>query len=374
MKSVGIITIHNIFNYGSVFQAYALQRICEQLGCRTEIINYVFPNQFHSKNPNINENHTIKGEPFWIKALFFLALIRQHKGITHFVSSFLRLSSGVYNSPNELMQNPPHYDVYITGSDQLWNPRHCNGDPSFLLHFAPPKSLKISYAASFGTNEIPSSLQSQYKELLGQYKHISVRENSGATLIKELTGQNAKVVLDPTLLLNKDDWNCIARPKRLIREPYILCYFLNYSFNAFPYVDELALEMQRQTGFKLVRVARPPHGLQLKGIKNFVGASPQEFLALVRDAEIILTTSFHGTAFAVNFGKPFFTVVENRNAKDSRQMSLVINLGLDSQVLSLSDNFPEYIQSKYDVEKEQKSLDDFRRSSIQFLINALNDE
>lgn len=371
--TIGIITIHKINNYGSVFQAYALQHVCEKLGYKTEIIDYNFPNIQHCNNRYAIKGDTQPNEPRWIKFLFANALLKQHKGIAQFVQKYQHLTSTVYNSPEELKSNPPHYDVYITGSDQLWNPRHCNGDPAFMLHFAPDATLKISYAASIGTDCIPEELCSLYKELLGRYKHIGVRENSGIDVINDIVGKEATAVLDPTLLLNKDEWNIIANPRRLVKNKYILCYYLNYSFNAFPYVDDLAEYTHQHTGYDIVRVARPPHNLKCMHTKYMVGASPEDFLALVRDAEMVLTTSFHGTAFAVNYGKPIFTIVKDRKASDSRQVSLMENLGLENQILSLSDRFPSKEYFMYDVVKEQNCLEKLRQESKQFLINALKD-
>ena len=371
MKSIGIITIHKINNYGSVFQAYALQRACEDLGFKAEIIDYNFPNDFHASNKYIETNDSHPNEPKWIKLLYALDLKKQHRGIRDFVCRYDNLSDKQYSSPSELEAETPLYDAYITGSDQLWNPRFCNGDPAFMLHFAPEDALKISFAASIGSNSIPDELKPQYKALLSRYAHIAVRENSGVEVIKEVVDKEATVVLDPTLLLNREQWNKIADPKRQFKKKYILCYFLNYTFNAFPYVDQLAEYMQKQTGYEIVRVARPPHRLSVSHTHYKVGASPQEFLALVRDAEMVLTTSFHGTAFAVNYGKPVFTVVQDRNASDSRQVSLMHNLGLDDQILSVKDPMPEQRRFTYDEKSERARLEVLRQRSIDYLEKAL---
>lgn len=374
MKTIGIITIHKIYNYGSVFQAYALQHVCEELGFKVEIINYKFPNQFHADNKYKAYGNTQCNEPKWIKILFAKALMRQHKGIDTFVKKYQHLSSRSYSSPDELKKSTPVYDVYITGSDQLWNPRFCNGDPAFMLHFAPDNALKISYAASIGANVIPHDLYSRYKNLLSRYAHIAVRENSGKQLIKNITGKDANVVLDPTLLLHKDEWNRIATPKRQFKKKYILCYYLNYTFNSFPYVDQLTEYMQQQTGYEIVQVSRPPHKLFIPHTHYRVGASPEEFLALVRDAEMVLTTSFHGTAFAVNYGKPVFTVVKDKNASDSRQVSLMENLGLEKYILSISDAFPSKDRFYYNVVEEQNQLETLRQQSLDYLKMALKNE
>jgi len=372
--NIGIITIHKINNYGSVFQAYALQKVCEDLGYKVEIIDYNYPNSFHTTRKYASHEDSQPNEPKWIKMLYAIDLIKQHKRIEAFVNKFQKLSSKQYNDPSELNNDAPHYDIYITGSDQLWNPRYCNGDPAFLLHFAPDDALKISYAASIGANSIPEELKPQYKELLKRYTHISVRENSGVQVVNDVAGKEATVVLDPTLLLSRDQWNLIATPKRLFKKKYILCYFLNYTFNAFPYVDKLAEYMQKQTGYEIMRVARPPQRIGLPHTHYRVDASPEDFLALVRDAEMVLTTSFHGTAFAVNYGKPVFTVVQNKDASDSRQVSLMCNLGLEAQILSIKDSMPDRCRFIYDVQSEQMLLEKLRAKSVDFLKNALQDE
>lgn len=374
MTKLGIITIHKINNYGSVLQAYALQQVCISLGYDTEIIDYNFPNVHHRKNKYAMSDDAQSKEPELIRLLFAGALMRQHRGVARFVYKYQQLSSQNYNNPVELKSLPPEYDIYVTGSDQLWSPRYCNGDPAFMLHFAPENALKISYAASIGANSIPEELQPQYKRLLSRYSYISVRENSGVNIIKEVIGKEATVVLDPTLLLNREQWNQIADSKRQFKKKYILCYFLNYTFNAFPYVDQLAEYMQKQTGYEIVRVARPPHKLKISHTHYRVGASPEEFLALIRDAEMILTTSFHGTAFAVNYGKPVFTVVQNRNASDSRQVSLMHNLGLDDQILSIEDAMPERSRFTYDEKSEQERLKKLRLQSMDYLKKALKNE
>lgn len=375
MKIAGIITIHKINNYGSVLQAYALQEVCHKLGYKVEIIDYLFPNSFHTQRSRdyiSTDTQVQTGEPKWIKMLFAKALIRQHKTIAAFVSTRLNLSNRPFDSPKELEDFCPAYDVYITGSDQLWSPRYCKGDPSFMLHFAPDDAKKISYAASIGTNAIPEQLLGQYKNLLSRYHSLSVRENSGKDIISQLTGKEVSVVLDPTLLLNRDEWSSIIPDNvKKTNKKYILCYFLNYTFNAFPYVDNLAKEIQRQTGYEIVRVARPPHNLSLRNTKYRVGASPEEFLALLSDAEIVLTTSFHGTAFALNFGRPVFTIVQSRTSKDSRQANIMRLLDLERQIISVEDPFPAYTSAYYDVDKEQNVLESLRKDSLDYLKKAL---
>lgn len=140
MKTIGIITIHKINNYGSVLQAYALQNVCEKLGYKTEIIDYNFPNSFHSKNVYALHGDKLPKEPIFIKFIYLFALKKQHNGIAKFVSKYLNLSRFTYNHPKELIANTPQYDIYITGSDQVWNPRYTQAILRFyFILFLPTK-------------------------------------------------------------------------------------------------------------------------------------------------------------------------------------------------------------------------------------------
>lgn len=380
MKSIGIVTIHRIYNYGSVLQAYALQQELVNLGYNVEIIDYLFPNEFQAKSSTSNNKENAiqigKKERF-LKYLYGFSLFRQHKEITRFLQQKIHLSEQRYHNPEELKNNPPKYDIYVTGSDQVWNPRHCKGDPSFMLHFAPNDAKKVAYAASIGVDKIEDQYTSIYKKLLKRYDAIGVREQSGEAVVEELCGKHPKTVLDPTLLLNAAQWNHIIPQERKIKQKYILCYYLNYTFNAFPYADDLARHFHRLTGWKVVCVGRPPHELKIDGTKYMVGVSPEQLLQLVRDAELVLTTSFHGTAFSVNFSRPVFSLVQNNKNKigkgDSRQTNLLNALGLGNRILSLEDKFPNEDNITCDYTEANERLENLRRHSMDFLTNALKD-
>ena len=148
---------------------------------------------------------------------------------------------------------------------------------------------------------------------------------------------------------------------------------MNYSFDAFPYADIIAKEVQRQTGYKIIKVARPPHKLTFNNIRYNIGASPEEFLALVRDAEIILTTSFHGTAFAINFGRPVFSIVKSKNNSDNRQSNLLMKLNLEKNIIPVSAPLPSVTDAIYDNKIVESKLSSLREQSISFLKEALAD-
>lgn len=378
-KTVGIITIHKIFNYGSILQAYALYRIIEDMGYNVEIIDYKFPNGFHTSKSLNKEDLKVKSTITWkqklLKYFYAFDLLLQHKRMIRVANELLKLSPKTFFSPDELLNNDRVYDIYVTGSDQVWNPRYSKGDPAFLLNFAPDKSMKIAYAASFGESVIDKQYYDLYSKLLTRYHRISVRETSGEKLVSKLTDgkMQANVVLDPTLLLDRKQWTGLIPKKRLIKEKYVLCYFLNYTFNAFPYADGLVEHINKITGLRIVRLGRPPVKFNNKGQKFLVSAGPYEMMQLVRDAELVVTTSFHGTAFSVNFGKPVISIIESRDTVDSRQLSLLSLLGLQDRILTIKDSFPDKEQLFYDVNTSLRLLDKARLESLNFLKNALDD-
>ena len=372
MKTIGIITIHKVYNYGSILQAFALQTVCERLGFQVEIIDYRFPNAFHFAKME-RESHQKNVKAFVLKFCYGFALYKQHRAIDCFVSQYLHLSERKYASPDELKASPPQYDIYMTGSDQVWNPRYCYGDPSFLLHFVPAGRGKIAYAASIGNVIAEKSIADEYKKLLAEYQAISVRELSSRFLLQKLIHKDVPVVLDPTLLLSPSEWAKLMR-KPQQQEKYILCYYLNYSFDPYPYVDQLTTYLHEQTGYKIVRIVRPPERLLNRKMNFRVGLAVGDFLSLIAGASLVVTTSFHGTAFALNFSVPLFSVVAHRDGTDSRQISLLESVGLGARVLALGDPYPTKEQLPCDYGEAQKKLELLRKDSLAFLKNSLNVE
>ncbi len=377
MKKIGIITIHKIFNYGSIFQAYALQEVCRIFGNEVEIIDYNFPNIWHigrntleaSKQESSLTQNTPRWKQLLLKLFFAYPLYCQHRAISKFVSEYENLSKKTFDSPDSLCELKDTYDICIVGSDQVWNPRFCKCDPAFFLTFASDKCVKAAYASSFGVHRIDDiAIRKDYAEWLGRFSYISVREKSGIDIVKSMTGQECSHVVDPTLLLNAEQWNKIAGPQRLVKKKYILCYFLNYTFDAFPRVNEIADYISQSTGWEIVYVARPPYRLRSPHTTFRVGASPAEFLSLIRDAELVLTTSFHGAAFSVNFSKPLYAVVENKLAADSRLLSLLESVGLLHRALALNDELPrkeEFMNCDYSVANCR--LNAMREESMEYL-------
>lgn len=370
-KSVGVLTMHRVQNYGSVLQAYALFYIINSLGYNCEIIDYQYPNPYHENGVRYKDSR-----PFICRlvqrGLYFLLYRNtiQKNRFNAFVEKYLTFSK-YYKTKEEIYSRPPKYDVYVTGSDQVWNPVCMKGDPVFFLAFASQDAYKISYASSFSISEIPIQYQEAYKKYLFDYHSISVREKSGAKIVKTLTGYNSEIVCDPTLLLSRYDYEEIAKESQLkVKGKYILVYALNYAYNPYPQIDKVVQKVKDQLGLSVVY-------LHSNSIENYhlgrsvTSAGPCEFISLFLNASFVITSSFHGTAFSLNFGVPFYAIVPRRTSSDSRIISLLKIVGLENRGISVDQQLPAILNLNVDFATPYLKLKDYRDSSLNFLYKSL---
>lgn len=366
---VGIITMHKVINFGSALQAYALQRKITDLGCDAELIDYKYPNEIHLEKVNALR-HFIKYLVHYVNcAVVGFPNIRQKKRYKMVWKNSFHLSKRLFNSESELKENCPEYDIYMTGSDQVWNSRFTKHDSSFLLEFVPDRKKKCAYSSSFAYDDIPDQYIPLFERNLPRYANISVREESGIKLAKDITGRDVPVVCDPTLLLTKNEWIYFSMgAKKYTKKPYILAYLLAYSFNPFPEVDYIVQEIQRQTGYKVIYLDAGKRDYFKPNSKVVKDAGPKEFVDLFLNAEFIITTSFHGTVFSINFNKPFYSIIKNGNP-DSRITSILKLTGLQSRGVS-ADEKNVNCQS-FDYKEPSLKLEQYRNSSLQYLQSCL---
>lgn len=352
---IGILTFVNTINYGALFQAYALQHVLEKFNANAELIQYV--------NAFVEKKELNKGGWTW-RRLFRLFVIgksfhtkRQKFGA--FEGKYINKGLLLNNQSSEEVANT--YDKIIVGSDQVWNQNITHNDDTYFLDFVKNSDKKISYAPSFGNAPFPECRRSHVQSLLADFPKLSVRENSGAELIMNMIGREPKVVLDPTLLLNKDDWTRFvgARP---LKDKYILVYFPNNKKKCFDFVREL----QSKTGLKVIYLSISPR-IQF-GVRTIYDASPEEWLTYIYYADYIVTGSFHGTAFSINMEKQFFCENEDINSRIGNITSLT-----NTYFRNISNS--DVLETTVDYKKVTPVLDKMRKESIDWLINAvLNNE
>jgi hypothetical protein len=378
--NIGIISIVKVNNYGAELQAYALQKKLSDIGFNAEIIDYLF---YKHKN----YIHTMTSHPFVqlgfkrklkekiypvIEKICSLSyreakIIREEK-FESFHRRNTRFSSIQYTSIDLLYNTKMNYDVFIVGSDQVWNPYTNTSLMPYFLTFAPNDKKKLSYASSFGVSSIPDHAKKTYRECLNNLDYISVREKQGCQIVKELTGRDAYHVLDPTLLLDKREWQGVAvLPSQ--KKPYILLYVLIKS----PYITHLAKFLSVEFDMNLVRICKNAIIEDRdNSIVNIIDAGPSEFIGWLLNASFILTNSFHGTAFSVNFNKPFYTILPKHKPNNSRLQDFLSSLKLDDRLLLEGAVFPEKSKPILDFMEANQLLNMQKIQSINYLLQAIN--
>lgn len=360
---IGIITFHRAVNYGAVLQAYALQEVVAGLGAQPEIIDYR-----NEKIEKIYSPFSMGGNK--IKALAWMLLCggikrRRKKKFRRFVEKYLHMSQTVYYDNESLRQSQQIYDAFITGSDQVWNTECADFDPAFFLTFVQDERKKNSYAASFGFSEIPQGFEEEYRHRLSGFCNISVRESSGRDILKNLTGRDVSVALDPTLLLSRENWAAVARD--IPQKGYILLYTLLRSDEAVAYARRLS----KEKGLPVVFLNERWFGN--RDFTHITCASPEEFLGYFKHADYVVTNSFHGTVFSIIFNRPFVSDIhvkrEGVPGKNDRSEQLLCSLGLSERILSGKIR----IDDKIDWESIEKTLDGLRWKSFEYL-NMIVDE
>lgn len=352
-KRIGTITFHRADNYGALLQAYALQQKLLELGADTEIIDY----DCKAISDGYQPIHRFKSMRDFVKSLLMYSTIySKHRSFDAFRSKFLKLSSPVGEA--DLPSFAKRYDAVVTGSDQVWNSMLVQHDAAYFLDFAKPEQ-RYSYAASFGIAEIPAEEREFYRHYLSDYRHYSTREATGARLVKEITGQDAAVDLDPVFLLGREGWEKILHDVN--HRPYLFLYLPT------PQCLDFAKKLAAERHLTIVYIAYTKsllHREQNLG-ELHIDASPDDFLSLLYHADAVVTGSFHATAFSVIFHKEFYAGVPDRVG--SRITDLLSAVDLSSRILQPDRE----IKGTPDWERVDAEVEKRRQVSIRHLSESL---
>lgn len=265
------------------------------------------------------------------------------------------------------------YFKFVCGSDQIWSSTTLYNDPLLYLRFA-PKEKRIAYAPSIGRDYIPDFNSRTMKKYINGVNHLSVREKTGNKLIKELTGRYAEVVLDPTLLIEKDDWAKIARIDESdgSDEKYVLCYFLDCPSKK---VQQQIYEFAKNMNAKIIALSSRLEYLEKPIQVKYPDCGPQEFIGYVMRATHVCTDSYHGMIFSIIMQKSFYSFKRNYSFFDqsSRQISLLEILKLEDRYIS-SNAQPDILSKEIEYKYVEPILVSERKKSINFLKNALAGE
>lgn len=371
MKKSSIVSFHFADNFGAVLQIYGLQKQLTDLGQEVQIINFAPIALEEPYTTTLKLGYTLKNDTLFRtlkkivkKMLEFKRNYYRRRKFNKFRESYLNITAKKITDPNELSTSLPKFDNYFVGSDQVWNPIFFKyADTAYFLKFAPKESKKISYAASIAQDFSPE-YEEIFKSELPQFTKVSVREKSGKDRLKQFLDLPIETALDPTLLLSKDEWLPLAS-EDLTFEPFILVYDLQISDTIIEFTNRLSEE----TDLKVVSYSDA--NLYKNQISSFSKLGPSEFLKLYNDAEFVVTSSFHGTAFSIIFEKEFYTVPHS--IRGSRMIDLLNDLNLENRIVNSLD-YRINLTEKTNYEIPRQKLKVLQKDSLEFLKSALEEK
>lgn len=353
-KKAAIVTL-TVANYGNRLQNLATQWVIESFGYETETLHNPFElNYSRWKHQLINNIKRIVGN----KRQKLNA--KREQSFDRFDSRYIKYAPFWLNNNKHIGKLNEYYDCFVCGSDQLWNPTTYNYGAKNFGMFAENKK-KITMAPSFGVDKFPDERKEEFKEYLNTFKRLSVREKSGQDIIYALTGRESQVVIDPTLMIDRDKWEKIAkRPDWLSDKKYILLYALGDA-----YMAKWVQEVSERKAYEVINLMDCENG-------DYYCADPSQFLYLIQHCELMITDSFHGSVFSIIFNRPF-VVMERKDkyvSMNTRLDNLLDMFGLVDRRFSLikdSDMF------HIDYKHVYKILDEKRQEAYNFVKKAVDE-
>lgn len=332
MKKIGIMTFHRAYSYGAKLQAWALIEYLRNIGFEAEAIDYGSIGEEKLRRIGVRSL-----KDFIVTSLCYICSSISEPRRTRRFMEFLTMipHSDKRYDRSTISEAEEEYDYIITGSDQVWNPRYNEGDMSYLLDFVHDDSKKYSYAASFGASHFDREIINKYKPLLQSFNKILVREREGQLLLKEFMNKESSVVLDPTFLIEPDVWNKLSvYPLKKTRK-YILSFQI---IDRDPSFDRMLEHLHTLTGYEIIEI-RDSFRYKPSRWGAFTEAGPREFLGLIKNAEVVVTNSFHATVFSLLFNRPFFTL-RNKFGFNSRMEDLTSKSGLSERMFDENSALP----------------------------------
>ena len=387
MKRLAILTL--VFNnYGTRLQSYALCRVLNNLfpnnvsvevintegawSNRSNVLKYVIGRSFKS--------YGLKAFRHIYDVFKFILYRRKMMKADHSAelkkrnASFERIISVIpyssFYSFDDIRKNKlPTYDAYLVGSDQVWNGIKVGNQDIYMLDFV--KGCKgLTYAASFGMTTIPYSMRQDYQNRINNFSSLLIREQEGVELCKLLGRDDASLVLDPTLLLEREDYNGLITQKNVVEGDYILVYSLNYSYKIY----EEAYRLSKRSSCKMVVLKRslcPPEISRFGNSIELYAESPENFLWLINNAKCIITNSYHALLFSIIFNRDFFLYLDNADEENSRLLTTVKLFGLTDQTYWETSHLPNRIIN-IDYSQTNTLLQEKRNQSIQLLKDSIS--
>lgn len=361
---IGILTFHCAHNYGAVLQCYALQETLKNMGHDVEVIDYrprflVEPYKPFNIKWFIRRNIFKVIRRFIHECSIYKIRFKRYKVFNSFINNKLNISSRVYKGII-----PDKYDIYVIGSDQVWNKSLTNGDSIYWGNFRISSNRrKITYAASMEAQDIDANYAQQISKYLDNFNFISVREYNLRDLLNSIYNKKKiNIVLDPTFLAEKKIWtNIMIKPKR---KKYVLIYEFAINENTANIAKKIASEI----GADVLDINVDLLNKKNNGVISLLDLSPEQFLGYFSEACFIITSTFHGTAFSVIFNKPFY-FIKIGNKESQRVNTLLENLNLSDRIIS-DRSLPKYMDIDYS--KREIIIEELRIKSLSYIRDACN--
>ncbi len=359
-KKIGLITCGKEPNYGACLQALATQEILTNNGHHVDIMNYSF------MDGQVYSPFSQKSIKSFISSCMFYKLRKgTHNVFEKFRERHMIYSNEKLTTVEDFKKIMEKYDIFLVGSDQVWNPNLGINTDITLLNFYKKGPKKISYSSSFGIKSLPENQKIKYKAAFSDFNSLSTRETTGQNIIKELTGRLVPVVLDPSMLLNMQQWEIYTKDSN-INEPFVLIYDMWHA----PEVVEIARKKAKEKKCKIIGLSQII--MPYKDIETLYDISPAEFLDLFKKAECIVTDSFHGTVFSIIYHKEFYSYCSQRAAVIGGRLTEILDkLDLSDRMVTSMNSIPD---KKIDYTVVDEKLLSLRKHSIDYLIGAINDD
>lgn len=353
---IGMITFHNVMNLGANLQAYALNKYINTNIGQCEIIDFYPNNQTAHKN-------RLRRFLSKVKAVVFYRSHTKKRKYAKFQKKFYVKSARTYYGDSQIQLLPPRYDVLISGSDQILNTTLSGESTSYYLNFD-NEGYKISYASSFGREKLSGFEYSLIDTELTKFKYLSVREKSAAKIIEERIGRSPKIVLDPVFLLTEEEWKQIGSNIKL-PDKYIFVYAMEVTES----IKKAVENVKKKYDIPVLIVYGSIDNMALEG-KVILDCGPEDLITYIRNASIVVTNSFHGTAFSIIFRKKLLCIAHSmRNTRLDNMMELISQKELLISCTTDGYDIKDYIVDGY---KAFVQLEKYIRESKEYLNLACN--
>ena len=354
-----ILTFHFVSNYGAVLQTLALSKVLERYYTSVEVLNYR-PKYMLNEEKNINTN-SVKAT---IDSIYSMHSFKSRKKFfENFRKKYLRETKEYLS--NEEIDNLEEYDLYV-GSDQVWNLDIIGEDNTYFAEFINTKPQNtFAYAASIGTSNLTNEKKEKISKLISNFDNISLREESAAKLLGECNTKELPVVLDPTLLLSKDEWKEIFKINQNLNKKYIFLYSLTANPETLKYAQFISEELK----LPIIEVSGKRKTLK-RFVKHkiFYDASPDLFVELLANSEIVITDSFHATTFSIIFEKNFITTIHKTRGDRIKDFLTKVNL-LEHYTNEIDRTL---IHEIVDYKKIKEKMLKYRQESINYIERCIN--